>query len=137
MQSQDLDRCLNLWIHQNSLLWGRLQTIAAIQGAVLGGWYFLFTGEQFIWAFLLAALGTFLSERVHALIKCDLALRKIYKDKIENEIAPGFLPQHTGVPGYKIITTISFVFVAINVVITVLSLLCSWYFFDCPFAKCS
>jgi hypothetical protein len=35
-----IDRLLNLYSHQNTLLWSRLQTLTALQIPVLGGWYF-------------------------------------------------------------------------------------------------
>jgi hypothetical protein len=98
MQIQDLDRCINLWTHQNTLLWGRLQTLSAIQVAVIGGWYFLFAGQHFIWAFLLSMLGTFLSYCVHSLIDRDLSLRKKFRDELD-KIVPEFFPKHDGICG--------------------------------------
>jgi len=127
----DLDRCIDLWKHQNKLLWGRLQTISAIQGAVLAGWYFLFTGEHFCWAFLLAILGTFLSCCVHTLICCDIDQRKKYRDELE-KIAPGFLMKHDGVPGWKIIKLVSLTFCILNWTMVVVSLALLYFkFFKC------
>jgi hypothetical protein len=39
-KAKTIDRLVNLWVHQNTLLWSRMQTLTALQVAVLGGWYF-------------------------------------------------------------------------------------------------
>src|SRR6266705_2475026 len=99
----DIDRCINLWIHQNTLLWGRLQTLSALQVAVIGGWYLLFSGHHFIWALLLSALGIFLSLCVYLLICADLALRDKFREELDERVAPGFFPKHSAIPGWLII----------------------------------
>jgi hypothetical protein len=129
----DFDRCLTLWMHQNTLLWGRLQTISVLQVAVISGWYFLFTEEHFLWASLLAGLGTHLSYWIFQLICCDLDLRKKYRDELDN-IAPGFLPNHNGIPGWKIIKKLGSTFCVLNWTMTVVSLV-FLYFIFCPHCK--
>ena len=36
-QQKSIDRLVNLYMHQNTLLWGRLQALTALQIPVLGG----------------------------------------------------------------------------------------------------
>jgi len=113
-----VDRSLEAWRHQNELLWGRLQTIAAVQVAVIGGCYFLEFNEKnstapFL-AFLLATLGVYLSVQIQKLIKCDLDHRYHYAKLVKSHY-PNFFPTREGKKaGWKRIRQISKFFVHLN-----------------------
>jgi hypothetical protein len=122
-------------MHQNTLLWGRLQTISGVQVAVIGGWYFLLAGHHCVWAGLLAGLGTFLSYQIHELIKLDIAFRNKIRDEID-EVVPKFFPAHSGKGhGSKIIQRLSAAFAIINWTMVVVSV-GFFYFAGCPHLHC-
>jgi len=117
------NRCIKLWMHQNTLLWGRLQTLSALQVAVVGGWYVLFSRQNFVWALLLSALGTFLSCCVYLLIRADLALRKKFREELDEHVAPGFFPKHEEIPGWLIVHLIGVTFCILNGIMAAVSAL--------------
>src|SRR5262249_51916988 len=111
------------WIHQNNLLWGRLQTITAIQGGVIAGWFALIFGENPhpTLGMALAALGVWLSWRVEQLIECDIKWRNSIRQRLQevakekNEQDP--LPQVHHVFGWQIIKEIAIGFVLLDVLL--------------------
>ncbi len=120
-----VERSFKAWKHQNELLWGRLQSIATVQGAVVGGCYFLVFAEKSSiapWlAFLLASLGIYLSTQIHELIQCDLYHRLHYSKTIKTHY-PGFFAKPSGKKeGWKHIQEISKFFVTLNYVMAVLT----------------
>lgn len=132
------DRFLNLWIHQNGLLWGRLQAISALQVAVLGGWYALFVGgsgsviKQILGTFI-AVLGWYLSMGIRELINIDVRFRDQHRNKLEM-LAPRLIESNRG-QGTKRIQGISSVFVWISGIVSFASvmwiLVCFIYWVVC------
>lgn len=78
-----IDRLLNLYIHQNNLLWSRLQALTALQIPVLGGWYFFWKNQPNWFAFGVAILGALLSLAILELTNCDGDRRDDLKKRIE------------------------------------------------------
>ena len=78
---------VNLWVHQNNLLWSRLQTLTALQLPMLGGWYyFYFRGKSdanTALALLVASLGVFLSLLIRELAGCDASRRRYLLEKVQ------------------------------------------------------
>jgi hypothetical protein len=84
-QQKSIDRLVNLYMHQNTLLWSRLQALTALQIPVLGGWYFFWSNQpQPQWlACAVAILGALLSLAILELTNCDASRRKYLRDSIE------------------------------------------------------
>ncbi len=128
-----LPELLTLWGQQNTLLWGRLQTVTALQVAIIGGWYGLFLGEKsnIFGALCLTLLGTWLAWRLRCLILCDLEWRFKLKERIEAFTAlkqAKLLPSSEGpVHGWKIIREIANGFVFIDLL---LFLACAYHEID-------
>ena len=65
---------LDVWLHQNQLVWSRLQTIALLQVAVISGWWYSI-GVQPLNALAVSGLGAVLTALIMWAIKCDLGAR--------------------------------------------------------------
>ena len=119
-----IDRLSIFWMHQNELLWGRLQTIAVIQAGVLAGWYYLTFSDNGIFApflaFCLTSLGFILSREVKELIECDLDHRRYHSDMLK-ELDKNLFLKREGTHGWKRIKFISGLFVWINGFLAVVS----------------
>jgi hypothetical protein len=108
---------LNLWMHQNTLLWGRVQLISAIQAGVVGGWFTLFSSDRYRYAALIALLGAILSLAVYAIIDCDLDWRRDIKKRLV-EADPRIFPEKTGaISGYTVIISIAIGFFWLDVIL--------------------
>jgi hypothetical protein len=98
---------LSLWIHQNTILWGRLQTIGVIQVAVVAGWYSLFDGKRYAYAALATLLGAALSFAVYVLVDCDLEWRRDIKKRLV-ALEPDIFPKDVGgISGWVVIKAIA------------------------------
>ncbi|HEY5813113.1 MAG TPA: hypothetical protein VIT23_10740 [Terrimicrobiaceae bacterium] len=86
-KAKTIDRLLDLWIHQNTLLWNRLQTLAVLQVPVIGGWYFFYFSRNTFTttslALLVALLGVFLSVLIRGLTSCDASRRDYLRKRIQ------------------------------------------------------
>jgi hypothetical protein len=79
-----LDHLIDLWKHQNTLLWSRLQTLAGLQIPVLGGWYFFWTSNNRLhFAGFIAFLGVILSALIWELINCDADRRDDIRKQVK------------------------------------------------------
>jgi hypothetical protein len=114
---------LSLWMHQNTILWGRIQLISAIQAVVVGGWYTLFTADKFRYAALLTLLGTALSLAVFAVIDCDLDWRRDIKKRLENLDSRIFPQKIPAVSGWFVIRSIAIGFFWLNVALFCVTLI--------------
>ena len=106
-----------LWIHQNTVLWGRLQSIGVLQVAVVAGWYALFSSDRFRYAALLCVLGVTLSFAVFALVDCDLEWRRDIKKRLvdlDPRIFPAKVPS---ISGWFVIRGISLGFCGLNLLL--------------------
>lgn len=74
---------LDSWLHQNNLVWSRLQTLSALQVAVIVGWGALIS-EHAERALAAAILGTALSWLIWRAIDCDLGARFEIDKKIQD-----------------------------------------------------
>ncbi|HEY5813387.1 MAG TPA: hypothetical protein VIT23_12140 [Terrimicrobiaceae bacterium] len=87
-KAKTIDRLVNLWIHQNTLLWNRLQTLTALQVAVLGGWYYFYfsrhTFTSTFLALLIALLGVLLSLLIRELTNCDASRRDSLRKRVQD-----------------------------------------------------
>jgi hypothetical protein len=72
-----------LWMHQNQLVWSRLQAIGVLQVAVLAGWGALVSRSS-IAAFFVSLLGLALLLLIARAIQCDLAARRNVRMRIPN-----------------------------------------------------
>ena len=110
------DRLLTLWAHQNTLLWGRLQSIGVIQAAVVASWYSLFSTDKLRYAALLSLLGAALAFAVYVIVDCDLKWRRDIKDRIV-ELDSRIFPKNVGgISGWIVISGISLGFFGLNLV---------------------
>ncbi len=147
--NKSIDRRLNLWTHQNTLLWGRLQTISALQLAIFAGWYATFVkGSGFCTDFLgatIAAIGLFLSVQLRRLILADIKFRNQQRDKIRELQKAGIpeaehlfpipkLPEIDGIGAETMRRTVRF-FVGVTGVLVMLSsgklVFCLFYWVAC------
>jgi hypothetical protein len=79
--TQPLDRGVavksftDLWMHQNALMWNRIQLLSAVQAGVLASNYVLHKGIVSIFLFLAAMISTLY---LHYMWKMDHEIRNIY-----------------------------------------------------------
>jgi hypothetical protein len=108
---------LVLWMHQNTLVWGRVQLISAIQVAVIGGWYTLFVADKYRYAGLISLLGVVLSFLVAATIECDLEWRRDIKKRLI-ALEPDIFPEKVdALPGWQVITNVASGFLWLNAIL--------------------
>jgi hypothetical protein len=108
---------LTLWTHQNTLLWGRLQSIGLIQAAVVAGWYSLFDGRKYHYAVLLTLLGAALSFAVYVVVDCDLKWRRDIKERLAKLDSRVFPKDVGGIPGWIVIKGIALGFWYLNLIL--------------------
>jgi hypothetical protein len=117
-----IDRLVTLYMHQNTLLWTRLQTLAALQLPVLAGWYFFYQQSKFPLAACVALLGTILSALIWELFHCDADRRNYLRkkllevDQIEGKII--FPDMRTWISGFRVMELIVGLFLAIDSILT-------------------
>src|SRR4051812_7442617 len=63
---------VSLWTSQNSLVWGRLSRITAMETAILAGWFALFKDGTYGQSAMCVVLGVVLATVTGYLIECDL-----------------------------------------------------------------
>ncbi|MBI1811645.1 MAG: hypothetical protein HY035_11565 [Nitrospirae bacterium] len=71
------------YLHQDRLMWSRVQTIVAVQGAVLGATYSLRKYDYFVWCGILA-LGVMLTVLIFFVMKRDQQVRDEIAEQIGN-----------------------------------------------------
>jgi hypothetical protein len=123
-----------LWIHQNQVVWGRLQTIGVVQVAVIAGWYHTFTSrepERSGYSALISLLGFALSFATLLIVYCDLDRREELRERIV-ALDGAILPQGgPGVGGYLVITRIAQGFFWLNAALLAWSLVSVGMTFIC------
>jgi len=115
-QEKTIDRLLNLWLHQNTLLWSRLQTIALLQVPVMTAWFWFSQREDLIgFAVAIATLGGFLSLLINELIDCDAEHRDSIREQVRKMDSMVF-PHHTRTRprGITIMKAITGLFVVVD-----------------------
>lgn len=131
-RDKTIDRYITIWLHQNTLLWGRLQAIGVLQIAVISGSYSLLitshTTKSICFGFLLALLGASVSWQLDRIIRLDLHYRRAYRDrigKLEPNLFKGISPlgpQTQGqVLGHRQIIQLSGTFKWINYIILLIA----------------
>ena len=105
---------LNLWIHQNQLVWNRLQTVGVIELATLSGGYSLIKYDSLYNAIMI--IGTFF-----VLLVFNLSIRDIkYREKINEKIKDDFSLDiksswYAPLKGTSIMVLFYFIIIAINI----------------------
>jgi len=105
---------LNLWIHQNQLVWNRLQTVGVIELATLSGGYSLIKYDSLYNAIMI--IGTFF-----VLLVFNLSIRDIkYREKINEKIKDDFSLDiksswYAPLKGTSIMVLFYFIIIVINI----------------------
>lgn len=81
---------VDLWMHQNTLLWNRVITTSAVQSASLAGIYALASNGQRFWSVMLCITAFLLTMGIYRLVFLDLRARLYYRRKLRVEF-PGIL----------------------------------------------
>jgi hypothetical protein len=126
-EAKTIDRLISLWVQQNTLLWSRLQTLATLQTAVFGGWYFFWRDNNFTVGLLVGLLGVVLSALMLELINCDASRRQYLKNKVGDIDRAGgqviFPPgAHRLIRGVNVMTIIIWMFLLIDVAVVILAI---------------
>jgi hypothetical protein len=123
--AKTVDRLIDFWIHQNTLLWSRLQTLAALQVPVLAGcYYFLWINDRSLFALLIAILGASLSVLILLLIKRDVSRRDDMQDAVwarDRKEAEIIFPVEKRFRGSTIMKLIVWIFLIIDVTLASLA----------------
>jgi hypothetical protein len=66
------EEAVKYWLEQSKFMWSRLQTISALEVAIVGGWYVLIDGKHSNFALPLLLSGTVFMAMLGLLVKRDI-----------------------------------------------------------------
>jgi len=114
--NQSFEALVEMFTHQNELVWGRLQTISIVQVPVVGAWAwgFIDPAKHHLYAFAVAILGWVLSCLTLLLIATDLRHRFHIRGRIQNIDQNFFAPESSSLCGWQILILVSCIFVLLD-----------------------
>lgn len=111
---------LELWMHQNNLLWNRLQLIAIVQAGVLVGfWHLAHEKNAPLQAIFLAALGWWLSVLTCCILERDIAYRERVRAVLKECLPESMRDSETGPRGHVYIKITAYTFALLDLALIV------------------
>jgi hypothetical protein len=123
-KAETVNKLVDLYTHQNTLLWGRLQTLSVLQLPVAAGWYTFWKDCSFDRSLFVASVGVIFTCLIGNLVNCDSGRRNYLRDKL-HERAPVLFPKYKkpGLSGFQVMLAILTIIVLMNLAFIYLSVL--------------